>query len=151
MLTVPPIDHGRPDPAPRIAWTSLVLHLIYRWGCNIVALFVAAAIFSGIDYDGFWTLVVAGFVLSLVNVIIRPFAILLGIVFIILTLGIGLLFINALMILLTSVIVPSFDVSSFWTALGAAVIVWLANLALDAVLKPDFMRRRSGRAGIEPR
>lgn len=149
MSSVPPIDFGRPDLAPRIVWTSLVLHLIYRWGCNIVALFVAAAIFSGIDYDAFWTLVVAGFVLSLVNVIIRPFAILLGIVFIILTLGIGLLIINALMIMLTSAIVPSFDVSSFWTALGAAVIVWLANLALDAVLKPNFIRPRPGQPRIE--
>ncbi len=89
----------------------------------------------------------AGFVFSLVNMVIRPFAILLGIVFIVLTLGIGLLFINALMILLTGAIVPSFEVSSFWSALGGAVIVWLANLALDAVLKPDFMRPRMRRTG----
>ncbi len=145
---MPPIDFDRQNSVPRIVWTSLLLHLLYRWGCNIVALFLASAIFSGIDYGSFWTLVVAGFVFSLVNLIIRPFAILLGIVFIILTLGIGLLFINALMILLTSWIVPSFEVSSFWTALGAAVIIWLANLALDAVLKPNFMRPQTRRSGI---
>jgi putative membrane protein len=136
-----PVVDSRQSPAP-LSWSILLLHFVYRFGCNIVALFLAAAIFSGIDYGSFWTLVVASLVLSLVNALIRPFAILLGIVFIILTLGIGLLVINALMLLLTDWLVPDFEVSSFWTALGGAIIIWIANLALDAVLKPDFFRRR---------
>ena len=139
---MPPIAASRRGRPPRELWPGLALRFVYRWGCNIVALFLAGVIFSGIDYGSFWTLVVAGFVFSIVNVVVRPFVILLGIVVVILTLGIGLLLINALMLWLTDVIVPSFEVSGFWTAVGGALIVWLANLALDAVLKPEFRRPR---------
>jgi putative membrane protein len=126
--------------AQRSAWQSPVFRFAYRWAASIVALLAAAAIFSGIDYEGFWTLVVAALVFSLVNAIVRPLVILLALPAVILSLGIALLFVNALMLWLTDVIVPSFEVSGFWTAVGGAAIIWLANLALDGVLKPDRSR-----------
>jgi putative membrane protein len=105
-------------------------------------LLVAAAVFSGIDYGSFWTLLVAGLVFSLVNAIVRPLVILLALPAVVLSLGVALLFVNALMIWLTDKIVPSFEVSGFWTAVGGAAIVWLANTAVDSVFKPQ--RRRGG-------
>jgi putative membrane protein len=116
--------------------------LVWSWLSNIVALFVAGAIFSGVDYEGdFWILVVAGLVFGLVNAIVRPLVILLALPAVVLTLGFALLLVNAFMLWLTDVIVGPFEVSGFWTAVGAAIIVWLVNWALAALLRPDRRRR----------
>jgi putative membrane protein len=114
------------------------------WSClsNIVALFVAAWIFPGVDYGGeFWGLVVAGFVFGLVNAFVRPLILLLALPAIILTLGFALLLVNAFMLWLTDVIVGPFDVSGFWTTVGAAIIVGLVNWALAMLLRRDRRRR----------
>jgi putative membrane protein len=116
--------------------------LVWSWLSNIVALFAAAAIFSGVGYgDEFWILVLAGFVFGLVNAFVRPLVILLALPAVILSLGIALLLVNALMLWLTDLIVARFEVSGFWTAIGAAVIVWLVNWALGALLRPERRRR----------
>jgi putative membrane protein len=114
------------------------------WSClsNIVALFVAAWIFAGVDYGGeFWVLAAAGLVFGLVNAFLRPLILLLALPAIILTLGFALLLVNAFMLWLTDVIVGPFDVSGFWTTVGAAVIVGLVNWALAALLRRDRRRR----------
>ncbi len=110
------------------------------WSClsNIVALFVAAAIFDGVSYGGeFWVLMLAGVVFGIVNAFVRPVVILLALPAVILSLGLALLLVNALMLWLTDLIVARFEVSGFWTAVGAAVIVWLVNWLLGALLRPD--------------
>ena len=124
---------------------NTALRFVYGWLSNIVAIWVASLVFSGIDYGRFGILVLASLVFSLVNTLVRPIVILLALPAVILTLGVGLLFVNALMLLLTDAIVGSFEVSGFWTAVGGAFFVWLAHLAIDGVLKPEFKRlpRRS--------
>jgi putative membrane protein len=127
---------------PRRPRHPFLYELLWSWLSNIVALFVAAAIFSGIDYEGdFWILVLAGLVFGLVNALVRPLVILLALPAVILTLGFALLLVNALMLWLTDVIVGPFEVSGFWTAVGAAIIVWLVNWALAALLRPERRRR----------
>jgi putative membrane protein len=122
-----------------------LMELVWSWLSNIVALSVAAAIFSGVDYAGeFWILVLAGLVFGLVNAFVRPLVIFLALPAVILSLGLALLLVNALMLWLTDLIVARFEVSGFWTAVGAAVIVWLVNWALSALLRPD----RRGRVQV---
>jgi putative membrane protein len=116
-----------------LLWSSL---------SNIVALFAAAVIFSGVDYGGeFWVLVLAGFVFGVVNAFVRPLILLLALPAIILTLGFALLLVNAFMLWLTDVIVGPFDVSGFWTTVGAAIIVSLVNWILAVLLRRDRRRR----------
>lgn len=122
---------------PASARRRFVEGLVWSWLSNIVALFAAAAIFPGVDYGGaFWVLVLAGLVFGFVNAIVRPIVILLALPAVILSLGLALLLVNALMLWLTDLIVGRFEVSGFWTAVGAAVIVWLVNWALGALLRP---------------
>ena len=112
--------------------------LLFRWLSNVVALFVAAWIVPGVGYgDDFWVLIVAGLVFAIANLVIRPIVILLALPAVVLTLGLALLLINAFMLYLTDWIVPSFETGSFWSTLGAAVIVWIVNVILHAVLRPD--------------
>lgn len=115
----------------------------FLWGflSNIVAIWLASLVFSGIDYDDFGTVVLAALVYSAINAVLRPIVILGALPAVILTFGVALLFIQAFMLWLTAEIVTSFQVSSYWTALGGAVFIWIANAIIDAILKPDFKRR----------
>ncbi len=53
------------------------------------------------------------------------------------TLGIILLFINAFMLWITDKIVPPFEVSGFWTYVGAVIIIWLVNMVVYRIFRPD--------------
>ena len=112
--------------------------LVFGWASNLLAIWVTSLMFDGVTYeDKFWVLAVAALVFLLANAIIRPIVILLTLPAVILTLGIVLLFINAFMLWITDKIVPSFEVSGFWTYIGAAIIIWLVNMVVHAVFRPE--------------
>ena len=113
------------------------------WVFNFVALWVAAALLSGIDYDGIEVLIVASLVFSIVNIFVRPLVILFTLPLVIMTLGIALFFINLLMLYLTSWIVDDFTIDSFWWAVLATIIVWLVNAILEAFFGDDLRDRRA--------
>jgi putative membrane protein len=115
-----------------------VFWLVFGWASNLLAIWVTSLIFDGVTYDDkFWVLAVAALVFLLANAIIRPIVILLTLPAVILTLGILLLFINAFMLWITDKIVPPFEVSGFWTYVGAAIIIWLVNMVVHAVFRPE--------------
>lgn len=106
------------------------------WGTNLAALWVAAELVEGISYDGLWVLVLAALVFGIVNLVLRPIIVLLALPAVILTLGIALLLINALMLWLTGRIVGDFEVADFfWAAILGAIIVWIVNFALDRLFE----------------
>jgi putative membrane protein len=122
--------------------------LAIAWAGNIAALFVAAALLDGISYgNGWWALVLAALVFSLVNAVVRPIVFVLSLPLIVLTLGIALFFVNLLMLYVTSWIVSDFTIDSFGSAIGATIIVWLVNALLSATVfrrfRDDDDRRRS--------
>jgi putative membrane protein len=116
----------------------LWLWLAFTWASNLLAIWVASLIFDGVTYDDkFWVLAVAALVLSIVNAIIRPIVILLTLPAVIVTLGIILLFINAFMLWITDKLVPPFEVSGFWTYIGAVIIIWLVNMVVYRIFRPE--------------
>jgi putative membrane protein len=78
---------------------------------------------GGVHVDGFTTSIIVAVVLGLLNIFIKPIIILFTLPVTILTLGLFLLVINALMILLCTKIVGGFDVDSFWTAMLFSIIL----------------------------
>ena len=119
--------------------------LLARLVGNLAALWVASEIFDEMTYgDSFWVLLLAALVFTLVNWVVKPIVAILSIPFIIVTLGIAYFFVNVLMLLLTSVLVPDFAVGGFWTYVGATIIIWLVNLVIAAFLT-DVTRSRSRR------
>lgn len=113
--------------------------LLIAWAGNIVALFAAAALLDGISYgDGWWALVVAALVFSVVNAFVRPVVFLLSLPLIVLTLGLALFFVNLLMLYLTSWLVDDFTIDGFWSAVGATIVIWLVNAALSATVFRRF-------------
>ena len=116
----------------------MLLRILFGWLSNIVALFVAAWIVPGVGYgDDFWVLFIAALIFTVVNMFVRPIVILLALPAVVLTLGLALVLINTFMLYLTDWIVPSFETGSFWSTLGAAIIVAIVNLIINLVLKPD--------------
>jgi putative membrane protein len=108
-----------------------------RWVSNVVALFVAAWILSGISYgDQWWTLFIAAAVFTFVNMWVKPLLTVLSIPFIIVTLGLFYFLINILMLYITDWVVPDFEIRTFWWALLGAIIVSIVNGLMGMVL-PD--------------
>lgn len=111
---------------------------------DAIALGLAVWLFDGISLtdksteDQVITLLLVAVILGLVNAIVSPLVKLLSLPFIVLTLGLFLLVINALMLLLTSWIAGevglAFHVDGFWTALLAALVVTIASSIIEAVL-----------------
>lgn len=120
--------------------------LLRSWVIIAIGVGVASHIVEGISYDTGWTLVIAVFLLSLFNALLKPLLVLFTLPFIILTMGLGLWLINALMFVFVAKLVNGFEVASFWSALWGALIVSVIAMIANALLG----RRRgppSGGAG----
>jgi putative membrane protein len=112
--------------------------LVFGWASNVLGIWVTSLIFDGVTYDDkVWVLAVAGLVLFLANAIIRPIVIILTLPAVVLTLGILLLFINAFTLWIADKIVPPFEVSGFWTYLGSVIIIWLVNMIVYGIFRPE--------------
>jgi len=98
-----------------------------------LAIIVAAYLVPGVEVQNFWVGLVAAIVLGIINILIRPFILLLTLPINILTLGLFTFVINALMVLLVSAIVPGFRVRDFGSAILFAIVLWLINWFLSAL------------------
>lgn len=107
--------------------------LVIRWLLTALALAITAWIVPGIDVTGLGTLVVAALVIGLVNAIVKPILVLLTLPLTIVTLGLFLLVLNALLFWLAAAIVPGFDVAGFLPALLGAVLMAVLGWAFAAM------------------
>lgn len=103
------------------------MNWIVRFLLSGVAVVLTAYLLPGVDVQDYWTALLVALVLSLVNIFVKPFLILLTIPLTFVTLGLFLLVINALMILLTDYFVDGFLVDGFWWALLFSLILSLFN------------------------
>ena len=108
--------------------------LLVRWSVLALGVTIATKLIPGIHYDTIGTLVVVVLLLSLFNAVLKPILVLFSLPFIVLTLGVGMLLINALLFLLVGRMVQGFWVDGFWNALGGAFIVSLTNLFLSILI-----------------
>ena len=111
----------------------MILFLVFAWIANILSLAVADWIFSGVNIDGFWPLVIGGAVLGIANTIVKPILTILTLPLVIVTLGLFLLVINILMLLLVEWIAPDFSIDGFWTYVGATIVIMIVNYILHAI------------------
>jgi putative membrane protein len=118
---------------PEVRRTVLVSALI-GWGVNIVALLVVDEIFSGVEIGRWGSLLLGAAVLGIANAFVKPVLAILTLPLILLTLGLAYFAINVLMLALAEWIAPEFTIDGFWTYVGATIVVWLVNWALNALL-----------------
>ena len=93
------------------------------------------------DSDRLLTLVLVAVIFGVINAVVRPVVKLLSLPFIILTLGLLIFVINALMLMLTSWIAGEvglgFHVDGFWTAVLGAIVITIATWVLELLLPGD--------------
>ncbi|MBS0427441.1 MAG: phage holin family protein [Proteobacteria bacterium] len=112
---------------------NLVPFLIH-WAITAVSLWVASHIFRGLKFDSTGALIVAALLLGFANAIVKPLLIVLTLPLTLVTFGLFLLVINALMILLVAALVKGFRVSGFWTALFASLFVSILSILIGSLL-----------------
>jgi len=110
---------------------------LLHWGITALSLWVASLIFKGLKFDTVSSLVIAALLLGLANAIVRPLLIVLTLPLTLITFGLFILVINALMILLVAKLVKGFSVSSFWTAFFASIVISLLSIAIGAAVSQD--------------
>ncbi|HEY1724941.1 MAG TPA: phage holin family protein [Steroidobacteraceae bacterium] len=115
---------------------NLLVHLLV----SALLLWLVSQLVHGIYIIGFGHALLAALVLGLVNCLVRPILVLVTLPITILTLGLFLFVINALMLMLTGAIVPGFHVASFGAALIGGAVLALFNLLASALLHRSARR-----------
>ena len=104
-----------------------------HWAITALSLWVASHIFNGVRFESTSALIVSALLLGFANAVVKPLLIVLTLPLTMLTFGLFLLVINALMILLVSALVKGFRVSGFWTAFFASIFISLLSLVFGAL------------------
>jgi len=100
---------------------------------NSVSVYITAKILDGVNIKDFWTAIGVAVLLALVNTFIRPVVIFFSLPLTILTLGLFILVVNALMVMLVDYLVEGLKIKSFGWALGFSVIMSIINAVLFAI------------------
>jgi putative membrane protein len=103
--------------------------LLYAWGVNAVALWLASRLFGGVHVHGLREFLIAGAILGVANAILKPVLTILTLPLVIVSLGFFLLLINIAMLELAVWITPHASIHGFWTYAGTVVVIWLVNVA----------------------
>lgn len=106
------------------------MKLLIHWVVSALAIIVSAYILPGVHVDGLVAALVLAVVLGVINVFLRPLLILLTLPITVVTLGLFVLVINALLIMLAASIVPGFTVDSFLWALVFGIVLALVSSVL---------------------
>ncbi|MBW9204324.1 phage holin family protein [Mumia sp. zg.B17] len=125
------------------------MKLVLTWLCNAAAIAVAAGIFAGISIgesgQDWWekagTLLVIAAVFTVINLTVGRLLKLLSIPFIVLTLGLLLLVLNALLLRFTAWVTDAlpveFNIDGFWVAVGGSIVISLVNMVLRIFVDAD--------------
>jgi len=110
------------------------MELLLVWILNALALLIVAYLLPGIQVASFGTALIAALVLGLLNTLIKPLLVLLTLPITIVTLGLFLIVINALLFWFAGSILRGFQVQGFWWAVGGAIVYSLVAGLLSRLL-----------------
>jgi len=112
------------------------VNLVLRWLVLALGVTLSTKLVPGIHCDDGTTLLVVVLVLSFFNVVLKPLLLLFTLPFIVLTMGLGIWLINALLFFVVGRLVEGFHVAGFGSALLGALIVSITNLVLNSLMRP---------------
>ena len=111
------------------------MKLILNWILSACALLAVAHLYAGVTVTSFTSALIAAAVLGLLNAVVRPILVLLTLPVTVITLGLFLFVINALMFWVAASLLTGFEVSGFVAALIGSLIYSVLQLAIDFVLE----------------
>jgi putative membrane protein len=101
--------------------------LVVAWVINLVALWIANALWGSVSIHGWAAYLIGSAVLGVANAVVKPLLAVLTLPLIIVTLGFFYLLINVAMLALAEWIAPNFSIDGFWTYVGTVVVIWAVN------------------------
>jgi putative membrane protein len=116
------------------------MKLIARWLLLAAALLLVANLYPGVTVSGFGTAMIAALVLGLLNTLVRPLLVLLTLPVTLLTLGLFLFVINALMFWAAAKLLDGFEVTGFAAALIGSLIYSACGMVIDIAIERIFAR-----------
>ena len=114
---------------------SPFVQLLVRWLVLALGVTLATQLVRGISCDSGAALVAVVLLLSFFNAILKPLLVLFTLPFILLTLGLGMVVINALLFLFVGRLVDGFHVAGFWPALWGALVVSVTNMVMSGLMR----------------
>ena len=114
-----------------------IMKLLLRLLLTAVAVVILAKILPGVSVDSYWTAIIVAVVLSLLNFIVKPILVLFTLPVTILTLGLFLLIINAIIIFMADGFIDGFGVSGWFMAIIFSLLLSLFQSVLFSILKSD--------------
>jgi len=145
------LENGSSGAGSAIGWyqptdrEAVIERILIRVAINALALWAAAGIIDGISLqEGFWKVLLVAVIFGIVNAVLKPLLVVLSIPFIVVTLGIALIVINALMLLITDYFTASLTVDDFGAALLGAIVISVVSWTAGRLL-PDPKKRAAKR------
>jgi putative membrane protein len=118
------------------------MKIIVRWLLLAAALLLVAHLYPGVQIASFVSALVAAFVIGLFNTLVRPLLVLLTLPVTLLTLGLFLFVINALMFWAAASVLQGFNVTGFTAALIGSLLYSLCGVIIDAAVERVFSREK---------
>lgn len=114
-----------------------IARFLLRWGVCSLGLWIAAGVLGDrISYQSsIGVVLIAGLVLAIINMVIKPIVVILSLPALLFTLGLFMIVINGLMVLLVSKLYGSLEVANFWAAMLAGMIIGLVNYLVTAIVE----------------
>jgi putative membrane protein len=116
------------------------MKIIVRWLLLSAALLLVAHLYPGVSVASFSTAMIAAFVLGLLNTLVRPLLVVLTFPVTLITLGLFLFVINALMFWAAAEVLNGFNVAGFGAALIGSIIYSLCGMVIDVAIERLFSR-----------
>ena len=108
--------------------------IVIRWLITTLAIMAVPYLSSGVKVDGFFSALLASAILGILNALVRPLLIILTLPLTIVTIGLFIFVINALLFEFAAAVVPGMHVDSFWSALWASIIVSIVSWILNSLI-----------------
>lgn len=114
------------------------MKLLVKWLLSATALLAVAHLYSGVEVKSFMAALIAAFVIGLLNTVVRPLLVVLTLPITVLTLGLFLFIINALMFWAAASVLDGFHVQGFAAALIGSLIYTVLGLVIESALERLF-------------
>lgn len=110
---------------------------LLRWFVSSLGLWIAAGLLTdAITYqDSVGVILVAGLILAIINIFIKPVVVILALPAILFTLGLFMIVVNGFMVFLVSKLYEPLQVTNFWAAILAGMVIGLVNYLVSAILE----------------
>ena len=111
------------------------MKLLFKWLLSACALLAVAHLYSGVEVKSFSAALIASIVIALMNTFVRPILVLLTLPVTVVTLGLFMFVINALMFWGAAGMLDGFQVRDFWAALVGSLLYSLMGIVIESALE----------------